>query len=157
MDITCHECSKKYTLEVRGHEVYRILNSELKKKNKIEELHHKKNEQIMEYADKKGYLVALKRQIEQLPSVSKIYKTLKPYLNLPGTEGTFRRHFSDPDKWISRNIFASNIKGVMEFLGAKDGALETMIEESEELWKLSRQDPPVVEPAICTVPREGKT
>lgn len=156
LEITCRECSQKYTLEVRGHEVFRVLRSEVEKKHKIEQLYHNKSKQIMDHARKKGYLQILKKKIEQLPTKSSIYRTLKRFLSISHTEGTFRKHFTDADKWVERNIFPHDMPGVMRLLGIKDSELTGMLDEMEKLWELSRQPPPVVDPAICKVPREGK-
>lgn len=156
LTITCEECSDRYALEVRGKKVYRILESELRNKKRIEKLWHHKSEQIMRHAEKKGYLEALKNKIDKMPSISKIYQALKPALNLYMTEGTFRKHFGDTEKWIRNNIYSSNMKEVMAFLKIEDDELSAMIREEKELWGLAEQPPPVLEPAICTVPREGK-
>ena len=155
--ITCSECSQKYLLEVRGCKTVRILKSEVEKRRKIQQLFHNKGEQIMGYAKEKGYLQAVKERIGQLPSVASIYRALKLFLPVYQTEATFRKHFTDAGKWVDKNIFAHDIEGVMRFLGIKDKELTTMVDEMEKLRELSRQAAPVVEPAICDVPREGKT
>lgn len=157
LEITCRECSQKYILEVRGYKTFRMLKSEVEKRRKIEQLYHNKGRQIMEYAKKKGYLEAVKEKIEQLPSVASIYRALKPFLSIYQTEATFRKHFTDAGKWVDRNIFAHDMEGVTRFLGIKDKELTAMLDEMEKLGELSRQAAPVVEPAICDVPREGNT
>ena len=157
-EISCPECSKRYVLEVKGYEAFRILRSEVEEKRKLKQLHYNKSEQVMEYAKQQGYLQTLKEKIAQLPTKASVYRALKPFLSMVyETEGTFRRHFADPGVWVDTNVFAHDMRGVMRFLGIRDKELIAMVDEMEELRKLSGQPVRVVEPAICKVPREGKT
>jgi hypothetical protein len=150
-EVICRDCAINYALEVREAKVYRVKKTDLESKKQQENEWYQKTEEIMEYAKKNGYLEALKKKINSMPSVAATYRLLRKYIYISGTEGTFRRNFSDAEKWIRINIHYWDMPGVVKLLEVKDEKLLEMVKEAEKLAEISREPTPVVEPEICSV------
>lgn len=124
--VECEECAKAYQIEQRGvREFFVVRREDVRKAESVTRALWERKRELMA----RSSVGATKREVtsylKSLPTKAEAYRQLKSAgFFLPGTQGTFGRHFQDAATWVEQHVLGvRDLLAAMRLLGRADEPL----------------------------------
>lgn len=148
--IECEDCGRKYVIEHRGRDFLVVLRSDFEQAQQALEAARNRKRNLMNRPEVQVTKQNLIDHLRGLPSKAEAYRQLNAAgFFLPGTQGTFSRHYRNADDWVRQNFHG--IGDLIAALRLLDGTRESIFNEAMALEK-SPAPPETKYSAVRTLP-----
>ena len=146
--INCELCSRKYAIHRFGTSFFLVTQSELRVLEKKTEEVYAAADGLKSAAAAKGVLDTLIALLDDQSSLAAKHRLLTGADLEYSSLATFRKRWTDSQRWVNNHVSGYNVARVMVLLGVRDAELEAAAKALEQLRDESAAPPTPVGAAI---------